>query len=184
MTDNSDPQHLDSSRLKQVNLELGRLAKEHKACRVNSFSFSALGAVVLAISLMGLVQILPTGGQDWTQNPDSPVYALAAEQENASMSEIVLVAAGFVIGLGLLFRARLQCSKQRLLWRREGNLQHEMRQLRDKLYIVDQPRPGHEPHPDHHVGHTEPLDAVEARGEYVGVYNPQREQDHSATHRK
>ena len=97
------------------------------------------------------------------------------------MLEILLVAAGFATGLGLLFRARLQCTKQRLLWRREGDLQHEMRQLRDRLYIVDQPRPGHELHSDHPVGHTEPLDAVEARGEYVGIYNPKREEDQSAT---
>ena len=33
MADESEPQYVDSSRLKQVNLELGGLASKHKACR-------------------------------------------------------------------------------------------------------------------------------------------------------
>lgn len=177
MTTNFDPKHLDSSRLKQVNLELGQLAKEHKSCRVNSFSFSALGAVILTISLVGLVQILPTGGKDWTHNPNSPVYEIAAEQESASAIKIILVVGGFLTGLGLFYRARTQCTKQRLLWRREGDLQQEMRRLRDRLYVVDQPLPGHDAHPHRPVGQTSPLDAVETRGEYVGVYNPKRDDE-------
>jgi hypothetical protein len=172
MTATIDPQYAASSRLKQVNLELGRLAREHHACRVNSFGFSALGSVVLAISVVGLIHLGSLGVNDWTRNPESPVYAIAAEQEDASMFEAVLVAAGFVTGLGLLYRVRRQCSKQHRLWKEEGDLRREMRQLRDKLYVADQLHSIHQQHPKRHLGQAEPLDPDEARGEYVGIYNP------------
>ena len=167
-----DPQHVDSSRLKQVNLELGRLAGEHHACRVNSFSLSTLGAVVLAISILGLIHVLPAGQSDWTRNPDSPVYSVAVQHEHTSMPEAVLVACGFVIGLGFLYRARTKCSEQQRLWKQEGDLRKEMRRLRDKLYVSDRSVPAQHPHPHRHAGHTEPLDPDTARGEYVGMYNP------------
>ena len=173
MTDIIDPQHVDSSRLKQVNLELGRLAKEHHACRLNSLSFSALGAVIVAISVLGLIHLLPSGESDWTRNPDSPVYAVAVERKPASLLEAALVAAGFVTGLGLLYKARTQCSRQRRLWKREGDLRSEMRRLRDKLYVADRPPASvHPVHPHRPAEHTEPLDPDEVRGEYVGIYNP------------
>jgi len=172
MTGIIDPQHADSSRLKQVNLELGQLAREHNAYRLNSFSFSALGSVVLAISMVGLIHLGPVGVNDWTRNPDSPVYAVAAEQQDASMLEAVLVAGGFVTGLGLIYRARRQYSKQHRLSKEEGDLRREMRQLRDKLYVVDQLHSVHEPNPKRHLGQAVPLDPDEARGEYVGIYNP------------
>lgn len=164
--------HVDSSRLKQVNLEIGRLASKHKACRLNSAVTSGFGAVVLTISLLGLVHLLPAGGDDWTQNPNSPVYAIAAQHESTSTLKGVLVVFGFITGLGFLFSARLQCSKQRRLWQREGALRDEMRQIRDRLYVADQVQSMHEPHPKRHSGQTEPLDPDAARGEYVGVYNP------------
>lgn len=167
-----DPKHVDSSRLKQVNHELGQLAKKHNACRLNSFSFSALGSVVLAISVVGLIHLGPVGVNDWTQNRDSPVYAIAAEQEDASMLEVVLVAGGFVTGLGLMYGVRRQCSKQHRLWKEEGNLRREMRQLRDKLYVVDQLHSIHESHPKRRLGQAVLLDPDEVRGEYVGIYNP------------
>ena len=91
MADMIDPQHAYSSRLKQVNLELGRLAREHQACRMNSFSFSAFGAVVLAISILGLFHVLPASESDWTQNPDSPVYSVAVQHAHTSMPEAVLL---------------------------------------------------------------------------------------------
>ena len=172
MTAIIDPQRTDSSRLKQVNLELGRLAREHHACRVNSFSFSAFGAVVLAISILGLIHTLPADESDWTRNPDSPVYSVAVQHEHTSMPEAVLVLGGFVIGLGFLYRARTKCSKQRRLWKQEGDLRKEMRRLRDKLYVSDRSVPAQHPHPHQHSGHTEPLDPDAARGEYVGTYSP------------
>jgi hypothetical protein len=172
MTDIIDPQHADSGRLKQVNLELGRLAKEHHACRVNSFGFSAFGAVVLAISALGLIHMLPAGGSDWTRNPNSPVYSVAVKHQHTSMPEAVLVASGFVMGLVLLYRARTKCSRQRRLWKQEGDLRKEMRRLRDKLYVSDRPLAAQHPHPHRHAGHTAPLDPDAARGEYVGIYNP------------
>ena len=180
MADMIDPQHAYSSRLKQVNLELGRLAREHQACRMNSFSFSAFGAVVLAISILGLFHVLPAGESDWTRNPDSPVYSVAVQHAHTSMPEAVLVAGGFLIGLVFLYRARTKCSEQRHLWKQEGSLRKEMRRLRDKLYISDRPVPAQHPHPHQHSGHTEPLDPDTARGEYVGMYNPpgsHRDQD-------
>lgn len=172
MSDESKTQYLDSSRLKQVNLELGRLAGEHKACRINSGLFSGLGAVVLAVSLLGLIHLLPAGASDWTQNPNSPVYAIAAQDESTFAVKAVLVAIGFFTGLAFLLKARLQCSRQRNLWQLEGDLRTEMRQLRDRLYIVDQVHAPHEPHPRRDIGPTAPLDPDAARGEYVGVYNP------------
>lgn len=167
-----EPTSVDCSRLKQVNLELGQLASEHKACRLNSGIFSGLGAVVLAISLLGLIHLMPSGAGDWTQNPDSPVYAIAAQDQGAYMLKAVVVACGFATGLAFLYRARLQCSQQRSLWQREGDLRREMRQMRDELYVVDQVSTVHRPHPKSHPGQLAPLNPDEARGEYVGFYNP------------
>ena len=70
MADESEPQYVDSSRLKQVNLELGGLASKHKACRLNSGVFSALGAVVLAISLLGLIHLFPAGAKRLDAKPE------------------------------------------------------------------------------------------------------------------
>jgi hypothetical protein len=162
----------DSSRLKQVNLELGRLASRHKACRVNSAVTSGLGAVILAISLLGLVHLLPAGADDWTQNPDSPVYAIATQHQSTATLKSILVALGFATGLGFLFAARFQCAQQRRVWQREGDLRDEMRRIRDRLYVADQVQSLHEPHPKRPVGQVAPLDPDQARGEYVGVYNP------------
>jgi hypothetical protein len=172
MTDEREPRYLDSSRLKQVNLELGHLASKHKACRLNSGLFSILGAIVLAISVLGLIHLLPAGGDDWTQNPDSPVYAIAAKEESLFTVKAVMVAIGFVAGLALLFFARLQCSRQRALWQHEGTLRSEMRELRDRLYVIDQVHSAHESHSNRPAGPTAPLAPDEARGEYVGIYNP------------
>ena len=133
MADQAEPRYVDSSRLKQVNLELGHLAGKHKACRVNSGLFSGLGAVVLALSLLGLIHIFPAGADDWTQNPASPVYAIAVQQEDHFTLKAVLVGIGFFTGLAFVYTARRQCVKQRSLWQREGDLRKEMRELRDRL---------------------------------------------------
>ena len=172
MTHIIDPQHADSRRLKQVNLELGQLAKEHHACRTNSFIFSSFGAVVLAVSVLGLIHLLPAGKSDWARNPDSPAYSVAVQHEHGSMLEAGLVTGGFVTGLVFLYKARTKCSRQSRLWKREGDLRKEMRRLRDKLYISDRPLPPQHPHLHRHAEHTEPLDPDPARGEYVGIYNP------------
>lgn len=172
MGDESKSWYVDSTRLKQVNLEVGRLASRHRACRLNSGLFSGLGAVLLALSLLGLVRLLPAGAGDWTQNPDSPVYAIAAQDQSGSVLLAVLVGVGFVAGLALLYNARLQCARQRKLWQQEGDLRKEMRELRDKLYILDKHEAAGEPRHKHHPGHTTPLDPGAARDEYVGVYNP------------
>ncbi len=172
MANKIETQFVDSSRLKQVNLELGRLASQHRACRLNSGIFSGVGAVILALSLLGLIHILPAGADDWTQNPDSPVYAIAAQEVSSLPIKTALVAMGFATGLAFVFTARRKCSQQRSLWQREGELRTEMRQLRDELYIVDQLHAANEPHPKRDLEHPKPLDPDEARGEYVGVYNP------------
>ena len=179
MTDKLETRYVDSSRLKQVNLELGRLATKHKACRVNSGIFSAVGAIILAFSVLGLIHIMPAGADDWTQNPDSPVYAIAAREESTFPIKAILVAIGFATGLAFVYTARLKCSQQRSLWQREGELRTEMRQLRDELYIVDQLHAANEPHAKRGPEHPKPLDPDEARGEYVGVYNPPQSR-HSA----
>lgn len=172
MKEKFDSWQADSSRLKQVNLEIGRIAHRHKACRVNSALTSVLGAVVLAISLVGLVHLLPAGADDWTQNPDSPVYAIAVEHQGANMVKGVLVVFGFVAGMSLLFTARFQCAQQRRLWQREGDLREEMREIRDRLYVADQLQSMHEPSPKRPLVESLPLDPNAARDEYVGVYNP------------
>lgn len=172
MTDTIDSQAVDGSRLKQLNLELGKLAKEHRTCRVNSFAFTAIAAVVLVISFLGLVQLIPAGANDWAQNPDSPVYAIAVEQGHATVVKGVIVAFGFFAGIGLLYRVRTHCSRQRHLWNREVGLRNEMRQIRDRLYIADRPLPANDPRPHRPAGHTSPLEPDDARGEYVGLYNP------------
>lgn len=172
MGDRLEHRYLDSSRLKEVNLELGQLASQHKACRLNSGLYSGIGAVVLAISAVGLIHLLPAGASDWTQNPDSPVYAIATQDQSAFLLEAVMVALGGVTGLALLYTARLNCTRQRKLWQREGDLRKEMRRLRDRLYVVDKLHTEHATHPPRHPGKTAPLAADDARGEYVGLYNP------------
>lgn len=172
MAEKFEPRYVDSSRLKQVNLELGRLAHKHKACRLNSGLFSILGATVLTISVLGLIHVLPAGAGDWTQNPDSPVYEIAAQEQGGFTGKAVLVAIGFATGLAFLYHARTQCTRQRTLWRREGDLRKEMRELRDRLYIVDQVHNVADAAPKHAAAPAAPLDPDEARGEYVGVYNP------------
>ena len=172
MKEKFDSWQADSSRLKQVNLELGRLANRHKACRVNTALTSGLGAVVLAISLLGLVHLLPAGADDWTQNPNSPVYAIAVEHQATATLKGVLVVMGFATGLGLLFTARFQCAQQHRLWQREVGLREEMRLIRDRLYVADQLQSMLEPHPKRQPVQAAPLGPDEARGEYVGVYNP------------
>jgi hypothetical protein len=180
MANEFEPTSVDSSRLKQLNLELGQLASKHKACRLNSGIFSGLGAVVLVISLLGLIHLLPSGVDDWTENPNSPVYAIAIQDQSAIMLRGVVVAVGLVTGLAFLYTARLRCSQRRSLWKREGDLRREMRRMRDELYIVDQLQSVHETHPKRHLAQTAPLNPDEARGEYVGLYNPPAShRDHS-----
>jgi hypothetical protein len=172
MSDQAETRYVDSSRLKQVNLELGQLAGKHKSCRVNSGLFSGLGAVILAISVLGLIHIFPAGADDWTQNPNSPVYEIAVERETHFTLKAALVGLGFFAGLAFVVTARQQCVRQRSLWKRESDLRSEMREIRDQLYILDQAQ-AYPSRPKHQVAtHEQPLDAVEARGEYVGVYNP------------
>jgi len=84
----------------------------------------------------------------------------------------VIVAVGLVTGLAFLYTARLRCSLRRSLWKREGELRREVRQIRDKLYVVDQLNSVHEAHPKRHLTQAAPLDPDDARGEYVGLYNP------------
>lgn len=175
MTDTIDAQHARSVRLKRVNLELGRLATEHRACRLQSFGFSAAAAVLLVVSVLGLVPLLVAGKGDWTRNPDSPVYAIAAAREEIPVLRYVLVVAGFAGGFGCLYWARRQCGRQQRLWQHEKALRDEMRGLRDQLYVSGAsatPPRAHAVHPHRPAGHTAPLDAEEARGEYVGIYNP------------
>jgi len=167
-----DPQHADSARLKQLNLELGQLSHKHKACQLNSGLLGALGGVILALSALGLITLLLANDDDWARNPDSPVHAIATAQEQQSTWLAVLVAAGFLSGIGVFYKARTQCSKQRRLWKREGDLLSEMRRIRDKLYATNLPHTPHSSTDHRPAEHPAPLQPDEARGEYVGVYNP------------
>ena len=180
MVSKFEPKSVDSSRLKQLNLELGQLASKHRACRLNSGIYSGLGAVVLVISVLGLIHLLPSGVDDWTQNPNSPVYAIAIQDQSASTLRGLVVVVGLVTGLAFLYTAHLRCSQRRSLWKRENDLRKEMRQIRDELYVVDQVHAFHETHPKRHLAQTALLNPDEARGEYVGLYNPPAShRDHS-----
>jgi hypothetical protein len=172
MTDSIHPGRIDSNRLQEVNLELGRLARKHHACRMNSFTFSAVAAVTLAISVLGLIHILPTGESDWTRNPDSPVYAVAVKQKPASMLEAGLVAGGFLLSLWLVYRARTQCSRQRRLWQKEADLRTEMRGLRDELYVENRPGAGRNVLPHRQVGRSAPFDSDATKGTHGRNYRP------------
>ena len=172
MANEFESMSFDSSRLKQLNLELSQLASKHRACRLNSGIYSGLGAVVLVISLLGLIHLLPSGVDDWAQNPNSPVYDIAIQDQSAHMLRGVVVAVGLVVGLAFLYTARLRCSQQRSLWKRESDLRKEMLQIRDALYVVDQLHSVHEAHPKRHLARTALLKPDEARDEYVGLYNP------------
>jgi len=168
-----DPQHAAGTRLKQINLELGQLSHEHKACQLNSGLLGALGGVILAASALGLITLLLSSDADWARNPDSPVYDMAVEELQDSRWLGLLVAAGFVTGAGIFYKARSQCAKKQRLWKREGDLRSEMRRIRDRLYASDLPH-----HPTggaapRHAAHATPLQPEDARGEYVGLYNPQ-----------
>jgi hypothetical protein len=163
MTDPIDPRRVDSKRLNQVDLELGRLAKAHHACRMNSFAFSAVGAVTLAFSVLGLIHLLPAGESDWTRNPDSPVYAVAAQQKPASMLEAGLVVGGFILGLGFVYRARTQCSRQHRLWQQEADLRTEMRRLLDKRDGAEHSDLDHDRFSPQHVRSARPLDSDATR---------------------
>ena len=178
-----DPQHAASTRLKQINLELGQLSHEHKACQVNSGLLGALGGVILAASALGLITLLLANDADWARNPDSPVYAMAVEELEASTWLGLLVAAGFVTGAGIFYKARSQCAKKQRLWKREGDLRSEMRRIRDRLYASDLPHHRAAGGAPRHAGHAKPLEPEEARGEYVGLYNP-KAQDRDAKGRK
>jgi uncharacterized membrane protein YciS (DUF1049 family) len=168
-----DPQHAASSRLKQINLELGQLSHEHKSCQLNSGLLGAIGGVILAASSLGLITLLLSNDADWARNPDSPVYAMAVEELQESTWLAVLVAAGFVIGAGVFYKARSQCAKKQRLWKREGDLRNEMRRIRDRLYASDLPHHPAGTAASRHTGRDTPLQPEEARGEYVGIYNPQ-----------
>ena len=166
-----DPQHTASTRLKQINLELGQLSHEHKACQLNSGLLGALGGVILAASALGLITLLLSSDADWARNPDSPVYEMAMEEVQDSTWLGLLVAVGFVTGAGIFYKARSQCAKKQRLWKREGDLRGEMRHIRDRLYASDLPH-----HPTggapRHAGHATPLQPEDARGDYVGLYHP------------
>jgi hypothetical protein len=172
MTDSIDPGRVDRDRLKEVNLELGRLARKHHACRMNSFAFSAVAAVTLAISVLGLIHILPTGESDWTRNPDSPVYAVAVKQKPPSMLEAGLVAGGFVLSLWFVYQVRTQCSRQRRLWQKEADLRTEMRTLRGELYVENHPGAGRNLLLRRQVGRTAPLDWDATEGTHGRNYRP------------
>jgi len=82
-----EPVSVDSSRLKQLNVEIGQLASKHKACRLNSGIFSGLGAVVLVISLLGLIHLLPSGTGDWTKTRIRPSMPLRSKTRAPSCCE-------------------------------------------------------------------------------------------------
>jgi hypothetical protein len=165
----------DSERLKQINLELGGLKHRHNTCRMNARFYGVLAAVLITASTVGLIHQSLADDADWAQNPDSPVYQLATKEKHNTWLPLTLIVLGYLGGLGMIFRARHNCSSQKGLWDRETNLRVEMQEIRDKMYVKDAVQHPHPHHGDHPPTHAEPLTPEEARKEYAGTYTPRKQ---------
>ena len=163
----------DYDRLKQINRELGNISHRRKACRGKTGLFGALGGILLAVSLIGVIHGLLNKNSDWTANVNSPVYRVAAEDRSTFRISVPVSIAGVVLGLGLFVVARSKCAEGVDLHRREWKLIAEMRELRDKMYPHEVkkeywgPKKKRETPP-----HDHPLQPDEVRNEYVGIYSP------------
>jgi len=162
----------DSDRLKQINLELGGLKHRHNTCRINARFYGVLAAILITASTVGTVHKSLANDADWAKNPDSPVYHLATQEKPDSWLPMALIILGYLAGLGMIYKARNNCSSQRKLWDHESRLRVEMQKIRDKMYIresVHTRQPQHRAHPP---AHTQPLTPDEASKEYAGTYAP------------
>ena len=173
MVDQKPANLSDYDRLKEINNELGALSHRRKACRGRTSLFGALGGVLLAASVIGIIHGLLNRNSDWAMNPESPVYQVIAEERSLISVPVPVSIAGMVFGLGLLVVARSRCSEGADLHRREWKLIAEMRQLRDRMYPHEVSKEHWGPKREREApAHDRPLLPEEARGEYVGLYSP------------
>ena len=163
----------DYDRLKEINTQLGDISHRKKACRGRTSLFGALGGVLLAVSVIGIIHGLLNSNSDWTANRNSPVYEVAAEDSSLFDISLPVSIAGIVIGLGLFFLAKSKCSENANLHQREWKLIGEMRVLRDKMYPHEFKKRDWGPKKEKvDETHSHPLEPDAVRNEYVGVYSP------------
>ncbi len=139
---------------------------------MNTSLYGALGGVVLALTTLGGFHSLLNNDADWVNNPDSPVYDIVASNRERNKLPIPVLIVGGLVSFGLFYKARSNCTENDSLWSKEGCLIDEMRALRDKMYLRGRESSERHYAPPRSVEHESPLDADEARGEYVGVYSP------------
>jgi hypothetical protein len=150
--------------------ELGELRQRHGTCRKNTMLFGAIGGILLALACVGSFQYVVSQKTDWSKNPNSPVYQLATASEKRIHVPLGVLLLGYLGGIAMFYKARKNFALQEHLWIKENLLVLEIRELRDKLYPTSAgPR---QPHQSRPRLHPVPLQANEARGEYLGVYSP------------
>lgn len=164
-----ESEHSDTDKLNRMHHELGALRQSHGRCRKHTLLFGAIGGILLALSSMGSFHYVVSQETDWSKNPDSPVYQLALETENGFRIPIAVLMVGFLFGIGMFYKAREYFNKQEHIWIKESLLILEIRELQNALY----PRSPTGQHPHSlPLEHASPLEASDARGEYLGVYSP------------
>jgi hypothetical protein len=164
------PDDTDVNRLTRMHRELSELRQRHGSCSKKTVLFGAIGGILLALACVGSFQYVVSQKTDWSKNPISPVYQLAKQSEKSVRVPLAALLLGYLGGLAMVYQARKNFSLQEHLWVRENLLILEIRQLRDKLY----PRKASSRPPEHSrlPAQPIPLQADEARGEYLGVYSP------------
>ena len=163
----------DYDRLKEINIELGNITHRRKACRGKTSLFGALGGVLLAASVIGIIHGLLNSNSDWTANRNSPVYEVAAQDKSRFEVSLPVSIAGILAGLALFVFAKTKCSEGVELHQRQWKLIGEMRVLRDKMYPHEIKKRDWGPKKGvSEEVHTHPLEPDAVRNEYVGVYSP------------
>lgn len=167
-----EPDHTDVNRLTGMHRELVKLRQRHGGCRKRTILFGAVGGILLALACVGSFHYVVSQKTDWSKNPNSPVYQLAMEREKSVHIPLGALLLGYLGGITMFYKARKNFSRQEHLWIKENLLILEIRELRDKMYPTHAiPR---QPHHSRPLLHPAPLQANEARGEYLGVYSPSR----------
>lgn len=161
----------DYDRLKTINLELSAITHKRSACRRKTSLYGALGGILLAASSIGFFHNIVNMDDEWTNNPNSPVYQEVSSDQTSFKLPIPVAFFGLFIGFGLFYKAKTNCAERELLCNREWTLNNQMRGLRDQMYPHNMAHL-EKRHGSHKPEHKQPLNPEEARGEYVGVYSP------------
>jgi len=160
-------------RLKEINSELSEIAHHRKECRGKTNIFAVLGSIVLAASVLGLIQTVISEDDDWSANPNSPVHSIVSEDKSSTEIIVPISVTGILIGLGLFARVRSKTCQCNDLDQKSQGLVEEMRTLRDQMYPREaEKRDMRYAPPKHAPEHPLPMDPDEVRGEYAGVYSP------------